>query len=159
MTINTDPLLYLDIDGTLLRRRQPGIFDAFEIAPGCLDFLEWATARFRCRWLSIRCRNGLPEGARRAFRHAGARLDDPRWAVLDQVETVAWSVNKTDVLNPATDFWWLDDAVTESDRDWLLGHQCADRLIQVMADHDPAALAVARSILQRVVSSTWRELQ
>ena len=28
MTTNSDPLLYLDIDGVLLRRRNPGIFDA-----------------------------------------------------------------------------------------------------------------------------------
>src|ERR1700749_694804 len=42
VTTNSDPLLYLDIDGVLLRRRHRGIFDAFEIAPDCLDFLEWA---------------------------------------------------------------------------------------------------------------------
>ena len=38
MTTNSEPLLYLDIDGVLLRRRNPGIFDGFEIAPGCLEF-------------------------------------------------------------------------------------------------------------------------
>jgi len=48
-----DPaLLCLDIDGVLLRRRHSGMFDGFELAPGCLEFLEWATAQFRCRWLS-----------------------------------------------------------------------------------------------------------
>jgi hypothetical protein len=52
------PLLYLDIDGVLLRRRHRGIFDAFEIAPDCVDFLAWATPRFQCRWLSSRCRRG-----------------------------------------------------------------------------------------------------
>jgi hypothetical protein len=61
------PILYLDIDGVLLRRRHTGMFDAYEIAPGCLDFLEWATARFQCRWLSSRCRAGWPDGTRRAF--------------------------------------------------------------------------------------------
>ena len=33
-------LLYLDIDGVLLRRRHPGLFDGFELAVGCLEFLE-----------------------------------------------------------------------------------------------------------------------
>ena len=41
------PILFLDIDGVLLRRRQSGMFDGYELPRGCLDFLEWATARFR----------------------------------------------------------------------------------------------------------------
>jgi hypothetical protein len=34
------PILFLDVDGVLLRRRHPGMFDSFELAPGCLGFLE-----------------------------------------------------------------------------------------------------------------------
>jgi len=40
------PLLFLDIDGVMLKRRQWGLLDTFELAPGCLEFLEWATMRF-----------------------------------------------------------------------------------------------------------------
>jgi hypothetical protein len=146
------PILYLDIDGVLLRRRHAGMFDAFEIAPGCLDFLEWATSLFQCRWLSSRCRVGWPNGTRRAFRHAGARLDDPRWRVLDLIEPAAWMVDKTDAIDPALDFWWVDDDPTEHARNWLRVHRREDRLIQLSTDHDPAALAVARSILARAIS-------
>jgi hypothetical protein len=152
VTANTDPLLYLDIDGVLLRRRHSGVFDAFEIAPGCLDFLEWATVISRCRWLSSRCRVGWLGGARRAFRHAGARLDDPRWQVLDQIEQAVWNLRKTEAIDPASDFWWVDDDPTEMDRRWLRTHHREDRLIQVSSDRDPAALAVARSILERAIS-------
>ena len=151
MTTNTVPLLYLDIDGVLLRRRHSGMFDAFEIAPDCVDFLEWATVIFRCRWLSTRCRVGWPDGTRRAFHQAGARLDDPRWRVLDQIEQALWNANKTEAIDPASDFWWLDDDPTEIDRRWLRTHNRDDRLIQVSIDHDPAALAVARSILERAI--------
>jgi hypothetical protein len=116
VTTNTDLLLYLDIDGVLLRRRHAGIFDAFEIAPDCLDFLEWATSLFRCRWLSSRCRVGWPDGTRRAFRHAGAPLDDPRWQVLNLIEPAVWTVNKPDAIDPTSDFWWLDDDPTDDAR-------------------------------------------
>jgi hypothetical protein len=47
VTTNTDPLLYLDIDGVLLRRRHAGMSDAFEIAPDCLDFLKWGSSQLR----------------------------------------------------------------------------------------------------------------
>jgi hypothetical protein len=152
MTANTDPLLYLDIDGVLLRRRHSGMFDAFEIAPNCLDFLEWGTAHFQCRWLSSRCRAGWPDGRRRAFHHAGARLDDPRWGVLGLVEPALWTANKTEAIDAASDFWWLDDDPTEHARNWLPAHRREDRLIQLSIDRDPAALTVARSILARAIS-------
>ena len=147
----TDRLLYLDIDGVLLRRRHTGMFDAFEIAPGCLDFLEWATTRFQCRWLSSRCRAGWPDDKRRAFRHAGAWLDEPRWRVLNLIEPAAWTANKTEAIDPASDFWWLDDDPTEHARNWLRTRHRENRLIQVSSDRDPAALAVARSILARAI--------
>jgi hypothetical protein len=148
LTISDDrPVLYIDVDGVLLRRRMAGIFDAFELAPGCLDFLEWATARFRCRWLSTRCRRGWPDGIRRAFRSAGASLDDPRWAVLDLIEPALWTLNKSEVLDARSDFWWLDDDPTAQDRDWLRMHNREDRLVEVSSDRDPDALLHARSRL------------
>jgi len=124
------PFLFLDIDGVLLRRRHSGMFDGFELAPHCLDFLEWAMRRFQCRWLSTRCRSGLLDGSRRAFGLAGAPFDDPRWAVLNLIEPATWSVNKTELIDPRSDFWWLDDDPSEHDRDWLRVHdreESADR--------------------------------
>ena len=101
------PLLYLDIDGVLLRRRHTGMFDAYEIAPDCLDFLEWATTRFQCRWLSSRCRAGWPDGTRRALHHAGARLDEPRWQVLHLIEPALWTANKTEAIDRLQTFGGL----------------------------------------------------
>ena len=145
---NPPPDLFLDIDGVLLRRRHSGMFDGFEIAPHCLDFLTWATSRFRCRWLSMRCRQGFLDGSRRAFRAAGAPLDDPRWAVLNLIEPAAWRVDKTEAIDPAANFWWIDDNPSEHDRDWLRAHNRQDRLIEVSSDRDPEALVQARSLLQ-----------
>lgn len=133
-------LLFIDLDGVLLRRRNAGVFDGFELAPGCVEFLEAVTSRFQCRWLSSRARTGWPDGVRRAFRAAGAPLDDPRWAVLGLVEPAVWSIDKTEALNPESDFWWIDDAPSEQDRAWLLVHGCDERLIEISTDANPDAL-------------------
>ncbi len=147
------PFLYLDIDGVLLRRRHTGMFDGFELAPHCLDFLIWATSRFRCRWLSMRCRPGFLDGSRRAFVQAGARISDPRWAVVNLIEPAAWRVEKTEAIDPASDFWWIDDNPSEHDRDWLHAHNRQDRLIEVSSDRDPDALVHAKS---RLPGARWR---
>jgi hypothetical protein len=134
------PILFLDVDGVLLRRRHPGIFDAFDLAPGCLEFLEWATFRFRCFWLTSRARLGWQDGVRRAFRGAGAVLDDPRWAVLDLIKPAAWTIDKSEALDPNSGFWWADDAPTMQDRGWLRARGCEDRLIEINTDTNPDAL-------------------
>jgi hypothetical protein len=141
------PLLYLDIDGVLLRRRHLGMFDGFELAPHCLEFLEWATARFQCRWLSARCRKGFLDGSHRAFRQAGAPVSEPRWQVLYLVSPAVWSVSKTEAIDPISGFWWLDDNPSDHDRQWLFAHRREDRLIEVSVDQDPNALLDARSRL------------
>ena len=145
--IETLTFVYLEIDGVLLRCRHSGMFGTFELAPGCLEFLESATARFQCRWLSTRCRQGWPDGSRRAFRLAGAPLDEPRWAVLDLIQPAGWSVRKIEAIDPKSDFWWIDDNPSEHDRAWLRAHHRQDRLIEVSSDRDPEALLTARSRL------------
>ena len=85
------------------------------------------------------------DGSRRAFRQAGAPLNDPRWAVvLDLIEPAMWTTNKTEAINPATEFWWVDDNPTEYDLDWLHAHDRHDRLIEASSDRDPDALLSAR---------------
>lgn len=59
---------------------------------GGRDFVRVYRTRGQPSWrverLSVR--GPWPEGARRAFHHAGARMDDPRWAVLDLIDAAAW---------------------------------------------------------------------
>ena len=152
------PILFLDIDGVLLRRRQPGVFDAFDLSPGCLEFLEWATARFRCFWLTSRARTGWPDGIRRAFRAAGAVLDEPRWAILDLIEAAPWTAHKCEAIDPKSDFWWIEDDPTAHDRAWLGAHGCEDRLIEISTDTHPDALTqVIRFWNQDCVQKSRRE--
>lgn len=147
---NNRTVLYLDLDGVLLRRRGSGMFDAFELAPHCLEFLEWATTRFHCQWLSSRCRLGFLDGSRRAFRSAGAPLDDPRWGVLDLITPALWDTTKTEAIDPASNFYWIDDDPGDAERKWLRQHGHEDRWILVSAGRNPNALWIARSRLMRL---------
>jgi len=58
--------------------------------------------------------------------------------VLNLIEPAAWRVEKTEAIDPASDFWWVEDAPSEHDRDWLRVHDRQERLIEISADRDPA---------------------
>jgi hypothetical protein len=144
---DTLPILFIDIDGVMLRRRHLGMFDGFELAPHCLEFLEFATARFTCHGShhGVGRDSSTDHGAH--FVQPGHRSTIP---VLNLIEPAAWSVNKTEAIDPISDFWWLDDDPTEDDRAWLRSHNRQDRLIEVGSDRDPDALLVARAALGAV---------
>lgn len=155
------PILYLDIDGTLLRRRADvaGLRDAYEIDSDALWFLTWAVEHFECRWLSTRCRDGNPEGALRAFRHAlgVARLPDEWARVLTAIPAAAWSASKVegiDLEHPAG--WrWMDDAPSAADVAVLSGQSFAERLILVNgSDQRPLGHIQARLLQYRSLGSS-----
>jgi hypothetical protein len=135
------PLLYLDIDGVFLSHRAGAIRD--ELTPGTAEFLVWATARFDCRWLSARCRDGNPEGALRAFRLAGGvsrELQD----LLKTVAAARWKTHKTDGINLEAEFCWLDDQADPYEKSILAKCGRADRLVEVSIEPDALAVAMAK---------------
>jgi hypothetical protein len=69
--------------------------------------------------------------------------------VLHLIEPAVWSAEKTEVIDPLSDFWWLDDDPCEHDHDWLRAYGRQERLIEISVDHDPDALLMARSLLLR----------
>ena len=144
-------VLYLDIDGVLLRRRHTGMFDAFEIAPGCLDFLEWTIARFA----AVGCR--LVAGRVGRMEHAVPSTMPARgWTIPGGECWTSSSRRPGPSIKPkrstrVSDFWWLDDDRTVHDRNWLLAHNREDRLIRASCDVDPDALAVALATLGRAM--------
>jgi hypothetical protein len=77
-------------------------------------------------------------------------LSDPRWQVLHLIEPALWSAEKTEAIDPLSDFWWLDDDPSAHDRDWLRTNGRHDRLIEISVDHDPDALLEARLLLTPV---------
>jgi hypothetical protein len=150
------PVVYLDLDGPLLRRRMhiTGLHDAYEVHDDALPFLEWCTARFRCRWLTTRCRDGDAEGVRRAFRHAlGVTTLSPKWNdVLVCIEPTRWSLLKTEAIDFDADklWFWIDDDATAEEMAVLAERGFADHLIRVDPDENRPLLRV-RSSLERAL--------
>src|SRR5437764_2811847 len=43
------------------------------------------------------------------FAAAGAALDYLEWPVLGLIEPAVWETNKSEALDPNSEFWWIDD--------------------------------------------------
>jgi len=91
------PILFLDLDGVFLI---PDGLDhrggaAFALAPGSVEFIHWASTRFRPFWLSTRSRSGSPDDARRALRLArGPALLEADQRIMHAIPAIEWSTCK-----------------------------------------------------------------
>ena len=131
------PRLYLDIDGVLLTAKHT------QAAPGVEAFVEFITQRFACYWLTTHCKGDSAPALRylSQFLLLGT-LEQLRQAV----QPTTWDALKTEAIDVATDFYWLDDRPFQSEIAYLEAHKVADRLIVVDLNR-PAELATISATL------------
>lgn len=147
--------LYLDVDGTLLRRcTHPGPRGLLTPAEHLRSFLDWATGRFDCMWLTSHDRSGGNEAIRAIFRQAIGPGDeaDAIDALLCQVAPSQWHGCKARGIDFSSPFLWLDDAPEEESLDLLAAHGAQDCWIPIALDQCPADLGrVMVQLQQRAV--------
>ena len=117
--------LYLDVDGTLLRRGGHARLRG-DLAPAAhlRPFLEWATQSFQCVWLTSRDRDGGADAIRAVFRQAIGPGDeaDAVDSLLRRVQPSCWREFKAQAIDFSAPFLWLDDAPEEESLDLLQRH-------------------------------------
>ena len=154
--MSTRAALLLDIDGVFLRLPPATsvVRDRYEMVPGALPFLRWATAEFDCAWLSTRCRSGDPEGAWRAFRLAeGPAISEDDWDTIRSVNALKWTTSKAASIDLESEFFWLDDAPSDDNLILLRRHGVLERLIIVNTHRDRDPLADVQAVLMARLSS------
>jgi hypothetical protein len=112
--------LYLDIDGVLLTAKHT------QAAPGVDEFIDFITQHFDCYWLTTHCKGDNAPAVRYLSRFLlPATLEKLRLAV----HPTNWDTLKTEAIELASDFYWLDDQPFQSEIAYLQAHGMADRLI------------------------------
>lgn len=111
--------LYLDIDGVLLTAKHT------QAAPGVDEFI---TQHFDCYWLTTHCKGDSAPAIRYLSRFLlPATLEKLRLAV----HPTNWDTLKTEAIDLASDFYWLDDRPFQSEIAYLQAYRVSDRLIIV----------------------------
>lgn len=144
--------LYLDVDGTLLRRGGHARLRG-DLAPAehLRPFLEWATETFNCVWLTSRDRDGGAAAIRAVFRQAIGPGDeaDAVDALLCRIEPSVWCDYKAEAIDFTAPFLWLDDAPEEESLEALQRHRRQHAWVPVAIDQHPEDLRRAMTELNR----------
>ncbi len=120
--------LYLDIDGTLIRRGVP--------AEGVSEFLAFATERFDCYWLSTHCQGD----AKAVFLYLVGKLPEEAVPYLGKIKATSWDTMKTEAIDFSLPFFWLDDNLFDAERRVLGEHGALDCHIRIDLVADPRQL-------------------
>jgi hypothetical protein len=120
--------LYLDIDGTLMRRGVP--------AEGVAEFLAFATEHFDCYWLSTHCQGD----AKVVFLYLVGKLPEEAAPYLGKIKATSWDTMKTEAIDFSLPFFWLDDHLFDAERLVLGEHDALDRHIKIDLVANPRQL-------------------
>lgn len=162
------PVLYLDVDDTLLsmheryyppeKRRPASTWRHYGYAaPGGRDFLLWSLEHFEIRWLTWWCAWGEMEDLQRErlvkeFDLPAGTLAGVRSACFGNSEGchktagIAWDEHEA-----GRPFWWVEDCISERERQVLRGRGALDRWIPCNVTEDPEALRRAWGRLKQSV--------
>jgi hypothetical protein len=137
------PVLYLDIDDTLLiwEEGHP------RAAPGAQRFLLWALQRFQVRWLTTWCPGGEMEVSLLGDLCTMLELDT---AQVEHIRGFDWESTESKLNGIAwlehvvlgRPFLWIEDeyGVREGERSFLVEHGLSDRYRHCNVSQDPMAL-------------------
>ncbi len=138
-------ILYLDIDGVLLGKRDP---DDAEIvlANYAKDFIKYCLKHYKCYWLTSHCSNGSEKPV---IHLLNAYADGPVMKLIRQIKPSRWNVLKTEAIDFTSDFYWIDDQLIYSEIEALRKHHLLNRWIRIDTRSNPDDLKRAIALLKR----------
>jgi hypothetical protein len=137
-------ILYLDVDGVLLGKDDPDD-TKIVLAHHAREFLEYCIKHFDCFWLTTHCRDGL---AQNVISYLIPYIDDKTLLLIKAIRPVKWNVSKTEAIDLASDFYWIDDSLLAYEIEQLKKKNVLDRWIKIDARKQPDDLTRALAILR-----------
>ena len=170
VTAHGRPLLFLDVDGTLLPMNGAQVLSNLDDwyalwqnasnpqlakidrahGPRLLALpadLIWATAWMKDANLVIGPILGLPELPVADFGELPG-LDDPIWTEHDESAALNWKTRGVVARAAGRPFAWVDDELTQTDRRWVNDHHPAEALLW-RVDSDCGLTAADLTIVER----------
>lgn len=113
--------LYIDIDGVLLTTKRTTTADF------AVDFIDFVTTHFDCYWLTTHCKGNTSNPLAYLARY----FDSETLEKLKKIKASNWTTLKTEAIDFASEFIWLDDNPLVSEINVLMSHSAINKLIKV----------------------------
>ena len=119
--------VYIDIDGVLLRNGRGGP----ELIPRFSRVIGYLKKNFDCYWLTTHVRSGV--GSAGAMKKLMPILKKARMdpGILDGISSTDWQTLKTEAIDFALPFIWLEDSPLIAERRICEERGCLDSIVLV----------------------------
>ena len=134
--------VYLDVDGVLLGQSEGRVV----LARHASEFLHFLLTRYEVFWLTTHCCGE----SQPVLDYLRPYASDEFIARLSAVRPTRFDVLKTEALEYAADFYWLDDSPLHVELEDLRRRGQSDRWIEVNTRARPDDLLFAMSELSRL---------
>jgi hypothetical protein len=131
--------LYIDIDGVLLK------YKADKAKDGISNFIRFIVSNFDCYWLTTHCKGN----AQTAINYLSEYFSSDDLMLLQQVKATNWNTLKTEAIDFALDFYWIDDYALNAEKEILQMNGKIDSLILTNAYEDDL-LEIKRKLSYKV---------
>lgn len=122
-------ILFLDIDGVLLTKKQ-------ELPNHIEKFLPFISENYDCHWLTTHCKGDKNTAAEYLKKYYPADLIP----YIEKIKPTNWNTLKTEAIDLKSKFIWLDDFVFESEKKIMVENNCLQSLILIDLNTSPNAL-------------------
>jgi len=113
--------IYLDIDGVLLTTKNT------TLAQHSIEFIDFILDNYNCYWLTTHCQGD----SNQAIKYLTPYFDRTTLNKLELVKPTIWKTLKTEAIEFASDFFWIEDYPFTSEKNILIAHNCLHKLITV----------------------------
>jgi len=141
-------LLYLDVDGVLLGKKHPADIDIV-LANYAEEFLKHCLQNYKCYWLTTHCKNGEE---RAVINELNRYANNSVMELVKQIKATSWNVLKTEAIDFASDFYWIDDQLIYSEIEVLRQNDSLNRWIRIDTRSNPDDLKLAIKLLEKRAS-------
>ncbi len=137
--------LYLDIDGVLLTCKNKSAAQGSEV------FIDYILKHFDCYWLTTHCKVGDTSSV---ITYLSEYFSPNVIKKLKLIKPTYWNTLKTEGIDFASDFIWLDDYVFQAEKNVLLKQGYLNNFILVNLNTNKELLHIIEKLRQVQASQT-----
>ena len=137
--------IYIDIDGVILGKKNINDYEII-LAKYAFEFLKYCSDNFNCFWLSTHSNKGKISDV---VKYLIPYADDKVIELVKLIKPLKWQVFKTEAIDLASDFIWIDDELSWCEKKILVDNTALNRWLYTNTNANPDDLLKALNTIKK----------